>query len=210
MPYRTQSLETYLADAAAAKPTPGGGSASALAGAAGAAMACMAANFTIGKEKYKDAWPRVGELLAVCERARRELLEVVDEDAAAYAHVSAAYGMARSTPDEKERRAEAIQAALKQAIAPPLKALLACTDAIAVLDELAGLANPNLVSDVGVAAALLGGALDGAALNVEINLAPLKDAALVAAARAALDEKGRPARDAARKVLDKVYQRIRQ
>jgi len=208
--YAAYSVEDYLAEAAAARPTPGGGSASALAGAAGAAMACMAANFTVGKKKYKDRWERVGELLAVCERARQTLLGVVADDAAAYAHVSAAYAMPKDTPEQKTQRTAAIQDALKKAMEPPMTAFVACADALAVLDELAGLANPNLVSDVGVAAALLGGALDGARLNVEINLAFLKDEACVAAARRALEQKGPPARDAARKTLDKVSHRITQ
>jgi len=209
MPYRSETLETYLADASAAKPTPGGGSASALAGAVGAAMACMAANFTVGKKKYEAAWPRVTELLEACGAARDALLRCTDEDVAAYAHVSKAYGMPKDTPEQKAERTAAIQEALTVAMAPPLEAFRAAAEALCVLDELADLANPNLVSDVGVAAALLLGALDGARLNVEINLASLKDEDVVARTRGELEQTASGACAAGRKALDKVFRRIR-
>ncbi len=210
MPYRTDSIETYLADASAGQPTPGGGSASAAAGAVGVAMACMAANFTVGKKKFKDVEPRVRELLATCDDAREKLLQYVDDDVAAYTHVSNAYGMPKETDEDKAARRTAIQEALKIAMGTPMKAFATCAEILLVFDELADLANPNLISDVGVAAALVLGALEGARLNVEINLATLKDADLVASTRADLERLGPPAREAARNTLDKVTERIRQ
>ncbi|MFH1733056.1 MAG: cyclodeaminase/cyclohydrolase family protein [Planctomycetota bacterium] len=210
MPYRSEAVEKYLADASAGRPTPGGGSASAMAGAVGAAMACMAANFTVGKKKFKDVWPQVGELLAKCSEARDKLLQFADDDVAAYAHVARAYGMPKESPEEKSARAAAIQGALKVAMATPLKTFQTCAGALLVFEELADLANPNLISDVGVAAALVLGALEGAQLNVEINLGFIKDEDLVAATRAQLEQAGPSAREAARKTLDKVYERITQ
>jgi methenyltetrahydrofolate cyclohydrolase len=210
MAYCSESLETYLAQAAAGQPTPGGGSASAAAGAIGAAMACMAANFTIGKKKFKDVEARATELLATLDDAQGKLLRYVDEDVLSYARVSEAYGMPKETDEQKAERRTAIQDALKVAMATPLATFDTCCDAIGVLYELAHIANPNLISDVGVAAALLGGALDGAVLNVEINLAFLKDEALVAATRVRLEERGPAAREAAAKVLDKILAGIRQ
>ena len=210
MPYHSESLETYLGHAAAGRPTPGGGSASAAAGAIGAAMACMAANFTVGKKKFKDVEVRVSELLVTLDDARNKLLRYIDEDVLSYAGVSDAYGMPKETDEQKAGRRAAIQDALKVAMATPLNIFDTCCDAIAVLYELAHIANPNLISDVGVAAALLGGALEGAVLNVEINLAFLKDEALVAATRAHLEECGPTAREAAGKVLDKILAGIRQ
>ena len=210
MPYRSEAVEKYLADASAGRPTPGGGSASAMAGAVGVAMACMAANFTVGKKKFKDVWPRVGELLAKCDEARDKLLQFADDDVAAYAHVARAYGMAKESPEEKSARTAAIQDALKIAMATPLETFEICAGVLLVFEELADLANPNLISDVGVAAALVLGALEGAQLNVEINLAFLKDEGLVGTTRSQLERAGPPAREAARKTLDKVYERVRQ
>ena len=210
MPYRSESLEKYLAEASAGRPTPGGGSASALAGAVGVSMACMAANFTVGKKKFESAWPRVQELLAKCDESRDALLGYVDDDVASYSRVSAAYSMPKDTPEQKTVRAAAIQAALQAAMDTPMKVFLACADVLLIMGELARLANPNLVSDVGVAAALVLGALEGAQLNVEINLAFLKDEEIVAATRRKLERIGPAAREAVRKTLDKVYGAIRQ
>ena len=209
MAYKTEPVEKYLADASAGQPTPGGGSASAMAGAIGAAMACMAANFTVGKKKFKDVEPQVTELLAKCDGARDKLLQFADDDVAAYAHVSNAYSMPKETPEEKSARTAAIQEALKIAMATPLKTYLTCAEALLAFDELADLANPNLISDVGVAAAVVLGSLEGAQLNVEINLAYLKDDELVAATRAQIEQAGPPARAAAARALGKVYEQVR-
>jgi formiminotetrahydrofolate cyclodeaminase len=210
MQYRTQSLEKYLADASAGEPTPGGGSASAFAGALGAAMGCMAANFTVGRKKFERVWPRVSELLEQCERAREALLGLADADVAAYSHVSRAYAMPKETPDEKAARAAAIRDALKLAMQAPSKTFAVCAETIRAIDELADLANPNLLSDIGVAAALLLAALEGAQLNIEVNLACIKDEELTRATLADLNRSGAGARDTARRTLDKVYRRIRE
>ncbi len=209
MSYRTEPLEAYLEDAAAGRPTPGGGSVSALAGALGAAMACMAANFTVDKKKYKDVWPQVRELLDQCEAARSELLDLVDEDVAAYAQVSQALAMPTKTDSDRKARRAALEEAVKTAMQPPLRAFRACCRVIGTLPELGRHANPNLISDVGVAAALSLGGLEGSQINVEVNLAFMKDEDLVSRTRLELERDGEPARAAARKVLDKIYSRIR-
>ena len=118
--------------------------------------------------------------------------------------------MPKGTPEEKSARKTAIQQALKTAMETPMNTFLACADILVVLDELADLANPNLISDVGVAAALVLGALEGAQLNIEVNLALIKDEQLVEATRAKLDKSGSEARQTARKTLDRIYGRITQ
>ena len=102
--YIDGTVRAYVDESTAGTSTPGGGSISALAGALGMSMACMAANFTVGKKKYEKVWPRVSELLAVCDKARDELLQFTDDDVAAYSHVSAAYSMPKGTPEEKTAR----------------------------------------------------------------------------------------------------------
>lgn len=208
MAYRTESLQKYLADASAGQPTPGGGSASALAGAVGVSMACMAANFTVGKKKFESVWARTTEILRKLERDRDVLLQAVDDDVVAYSEVSRAYGMPKTTDAEKAARTEAIQDALKTALKTPMNVFIACASVLQNLGELAEIANPNLISDVGVAAALVLGALDGAELNVEINLVSLKDETVVKSTRALLAETGRKAREAGRATLDGVARRI--
>ena len=102
--YLYSTLRTYVEDASSAKPTPGGGSIAAAAGALGMSMACMAANFTVGKKKFKAVEGEVRKQLEACMKARDDLLRLMDEDTQAYAEVSAAYGMPKVTPEEKTAR----------------------------------------------------------------------------------------------------------
>jgi formiminotetrahydrofolate cyclodeaminase len=207
--YRTQAVETYLADAAAGIPTPGGGSASALAGALGAAMACMAANFTVGKKKFRPVEPEVRDILDECQAGMHALLEHVDADVAAYSAVDAAFALPKDTEERKAARTAAIQAALRVALATPLAAVRQCLALVRRLDRLVEVANPNLISDVGVAAVLLEAALRGAQINVEVNLASLRDEPFVAATRAELDAAAAEAAQAAATVLRRVHAALR-
>jgi len=206
--YRTKPVETYLADAAAKLPAPGGGSVSALAGALGASMAAMAANFTVGKKKFRDVEPEVRAILEQCDAGWKRLLELMDADVAAYSTVSAAYGMPKGTDAEKAARRAAIQDALKVALAEPLATLRQCHALIELLDRLVETANPNLISDVGVAAILLEAALRGAKINVEINLAWLKDKPFVGQTRDEIDRAADGAAQTAASVLQRVYQKM--
>ncbi|HRU05577.1 MAG TPA: cyclodeaminase/cyclohydrolase family protein [Candidatus Brocadiia bacterium] len=182
-----ESIRKYLEDASSGSPTPGGGSVAALAGAAGVSMACMAANFTTGP-KYQAIQESIQRLLGQCAALRDDLAEIIDKDAEAYASVGQAYAMPRSTPAEKEARAQAIQNALRTAMEPPLSAVRACRAALGHIRELADLANPGLITDVGVAAILTEAALRAARLNVEINLKGIKNQKVVTTIRAEMDE----------------------
>jgi len=203
--YRTQAVETYLADAAAGIPAPGGGSVSAFTGALGAAMACMAANFTVGKKKFRHVEPEVQDILDECEAGRLALLEQMDADVAAYSTVDAAFALPKDTEEQRAARTTTIQAALRTALATPLAAARQCLALLRRLDRLAETANPNLISDVGVAAILLEAAVRGAKLNVEVNLASLHDKPFVTATRVGLDAEAAEAADTAASVLRRVY-----
>lgn len=168
-------LRRYLDDLAAGLPAPGGGSAAALAAATGAALISMVANFTIGKEKYKSAEEEVKKALSSAEQLREKLINLVDEDVAAYKKVSRAYGLPKDSPEDKRRRQLAIQEGLKQALAPPLEVCRCCHEAIKMCPLMAGKGNVNLISDVVVAVVLLEAAFQSALLNVEINLKGIKD-----------------------------------
>lgn len=206
--YRTGPLEKYVADAAAGLPAPGGGSVSSLAGALGAAMAAMAAHFTVGRKKFAAVEPEVRALLQQCDAGCRRLLELMDRDVEAYGTVSAAYGLPRDTDEQKAARTAAIQNALVVAMAEPLATFRQCRDLLRLLDRLVETANPNLISDVGVAAILLEAALRGAKINVEINLASLKDQALVNATRQEIDAGAAEAARTAASVLQRVYAKM--
>ncbi len=206
--YIDGTIRAYVDDASAGVPTPGGGSIAALAGALGMSMACMSANFTVGKKKFKDVEREVRGHLDACLKARDELLRLMDEDTQAYAGVSAAYGMPRETSEQKSARRAAIQKALVVAMDAPLRAVRMCRESLRVLSGLADVANPNLISDVGVAAVLAEAALRAAKLNVEINLKFLKDEELVAATRSEIEEAAREAAENARSTLETVVAAI--
>lgn len=206
--YLDGPIREYLDDSASGKSAPGGGSVSALAGALGASMASMACNFTIGKKKFADVEDRVKEILALCEEKRIKLLELMDADVSEYSKVTAAYGMPKETDEEKAARKAAIQEALKAAMAVPLEAFRACNEVIQSLKNLVDIANPNLISDVGVAAMLCTSGLDGAKLNVEINLAFLKDEELIAKVREEIDSATFLAKQVQAEVVEKVRQKI--
>jgi formiminotetrahydrofolate cyclodeaminase len=182
--YLDGSIRQYLDDSASGKSAPGGGSVSALAGALGASMASMACNFTVGKKKFADVEDRVKEILALCEEKRGKLLEFMDADVSEYSKVTDAYGMPKETDEEKEARRAAIQEALKAAMAVPLEAFRACNDVI----RTAG--------------------LEGAKLNVEINLAFLKDEELVAKVREEIDSTAFLAKQVQAEVVEKVRQKV--
>jgi formiminotetrahydrofolate cyclodeaminase len=206
--YRDGSIRKYLEDAAAGSATPGGGSVSAFAGALATTMGSMAANFTLGRKKFLDVEPRVKRVLARLDRERQNLLELMDLDVEAYGAVSAAHAGPKETPEEKAARSAKIQEALVVAMDVPLRTVRACLDVLRELAQLADVANPNLISDVGVSAILAEAALRGAKLNVEINLVSLMDEAL---AKRTGEEIGSAAEEAARtlgEVLTKVSAKI--
>jgi len=152
---------------------------------------------SLGARKTRTALAAVGvtvgvaavvqRILGVLESCRAKLLDLADADAGAYAQVGAAYGMPRGTDEEKAARQAAIQEALKAAARVPLAITEACVDTIVALVELREKANPNLLSDVACSADLALAALRCACLNVDINLAALKNGEYVAQVRQVID-----------------------
>lgn len=178
MSFRETTLTGFLDELSSGAATPGGGCASALAGALAAGLVGMVARNTGGLD----------EIAADADRLRARLEELVDADAAAFDQVMAAFRLPKEAPEEKEARSSAIQAAYRAAVAPPLSV---CRDALAVLvlaERVTVLGNPNAASDAGVAALLAASALEGAALNVDINLGSIKDDAFRAESATAVEE----------------------
>jgi len=174
-------LTAFAEALASSAPTPGGGCAAALSGALAAGLAAMVARATAGSEKFADRADEMNEAAAEADRLRSELLSLVDADAAAFDQVMAAFRMPKETPDQQAARSQAIQDGYRAAVEPPLRV---CTHSVRVLElavQVAEQGNPNAVSDAGVAALLASAALEGAALNVEINLGSIKDGAFRAA-----------------------------
>lgn len=176
-----KSVKTLLEDFRSAAPTPGGGSASALAGAVGASLLAMVAGLPKPRASADADLRTLREAGERSSALAIELEGLVDRDSEAYELVVSAYRLAKGTDEEKAVRARRIQEALVMAITAPLDVMRACRAAIALGPTLQEHGNSNASSDVQVGLELLGAALRGARLNVEVNLASVKDPAYIAA-----------------------------
>lgn len=201
----TLRVEEFLRRLASGDPTPGGGSASALAGALGASLVSMVCNLTLGRERYADFEADARALQTEADALRMRLERGIDEDAAAYDRVIATYRLPRGSDQEKAARSAAIQKATQEAALVPLALAEASATVIDLAERALGRTNPNAASDLAVAALLGVAALDGAAANVEINLLSLKDELAKAeiAARLAKARNGR--REQAARVVAQTH-----
>jgi formiminotetrahydrofolate cyclodeaminase len=189
---------------ASSDPVPGGGSASALAGAMGAALIHMVVELTDGRPAAAGHEETLTEIRTAAVAWQAELLNLAEMDASAYTAVVQARRLPRESELERNARDVQVGAAIREATRVPLATALAASEVLELALRLAPIGNRNAVSDVGVAALLSTAALRGAALNVEINLPyvtaddELRAEAATETARllATLDERDRAVRDA--------------
>lgn len=174
------SLEGFCRELASGTPTPGGGSAAALAGALSASLAAMVARLTLGSERYREAWKSMEAVRDLAESIKETLLNLVDRDAEAYDGVLAAMRLPRATGVEQEARFLAIEEAVRRAAAVPLAVLETLSRMPDLLRTALERGNPNCLSDVGVAIQLLQASAAGAAYNVGINLGCFRDRGVAA------------------------------
>ncbi|HUX41037.1 MAG TPA: glutamate formimidoyltransferase [Rectinemataceae bacterium] len=156
---------------------PGGGSVAALAGSLGAALAAMVGNLTVGKKGYEAKWSELSALAVKAQSVKERLLDAVDEDTAAFNGILEAGRLPKATEAEKAAREAALEAANKRAAEVPLASAKASLEAAKLCVEAAEKGNVNSVSDAGVGALMARSAVIGAAFNVLINLAGVKDRA---------------------------------
>jgi methenyltetrahydrofolate cyclohydrolase len=172
-----KSLRDVLAAFASPRPTPGGGSASALAAATGAALLRMVAALPKTRTGSEDDRSALTAAAAGLTGVQQQLMEAVDGDAAAYDAVVAAYRQPASTDAERAGRTGAIARAMHRATDVPLGVMRLSVLGLTHAETVAAHGHRPAASDVGVAIALLRAGLHGARLNVAINLGGLSDAA---------------------------------
>jgi formiminotetrahydrofolate cyclodeaminase len=165
------------------EPTPGGGSASALGGAVGASLLAMVAGLPKPRAERIEDTERLTAAGARCAAIGDSLAALMDRDSRAYDLVVAAFRLPKSTEEEQAARGIRIQEALRSATEAPLEVMRACAEAIGLAAVVAAFGNRNAVSDVRVGLELLRAGLRGAKLNVDVNLANIKDEIFVAAVR---------------------------
>lgn len=174
-------VDTQFTDALASKaPTPGGGGASAYAGALAAALGSMVVNLTMGKPKFAAVEGELRMTMDKLEMCRAELLGLIDEDARAFSALAASWKLPKDTPRKAEKRHAAEQAALSGACEVPLQIMRICAKVIELDEFLAHNGSRLALSDVGASAIIAKGALRAAALNVYINTNLMDDVALAA------------------------------
>lgn len=165
------TLDGWLDELAGGSPTPGGGSAAALAGTLAAALVAMVARLTIGKKAYAAVDTRAREILAEAETLRAQLRRLVDEDAAAYGGVSRAYKIPKDDPT----RARAIDDALVAACRTPADVAQRAARVLVLAREIGTIGNKNASSDATVGQLLAQTAIKGAAENIKVNVAAMSD-----------------------------------
>jgi formiminotetrahydrofolate cyclodeaminase len=171
-----RTVNALLQDFRSPAPTPGGGSAAALAGAVGASLLAMVAALPKPRASTAADLQLLRDAGERCTALAADLESLVDRDSEAYELVVSAYRLPKATDEEKAARTRAIQDALRVAIAAPLDVMRASNAAIALVPVLQAHANQNASSDVQVGLELLRAGLRGARVNVEINLGGVKDA----------------------------------
>jgi glutamate formiminotransferase/formiminotetrahydrofolate cyclodeaminase len=180
-------LREFCNETLSDSPAPGGGSVAALMGALGASLGGMVANLSAGKRGWDDKLESFSNWAVKAQQFKDELLSLVDEDTSAFNKVMDAFALPKESAEDKAARATAIEEATKYAAEVPLKVMETASKTYELLAAMAEKGNPPSVSDVGVGALATRACIEGAALNVRINLAQLKDEKF----KAALQEKVR-------------------
>ena len=185
-------------------PAPGGGSAAALEGALGAALSAMVCALTIGKKKYADVQTLAEETGKKAQELKARFVDVMDRDTEAFNAVSAVFAMPKDTDAEKAARKAAMQAALKGCTKTPFEMMQLSCEALELTRSVVGRLNASAASDLGCAALSLKAGIQGAWLNVLINIGGIQDEAFVAQYR----REGQALLDRALPLADEIYQEV--
>ena len=178
-----ETAAVFTEKLASSAPTPGGGGASALAGAIGIALGNMVGELTVGKKKYADVEEEIKALMAEAQEIRQEFLRLVDADAEAFEPLAKAYSIPKDDPE----RDTVMEGALKVGASVPADIVRTCGRALEVIKEFAAKGSRLAISDAGCAAVLCKAAMKAAALNVFINTKSMKDRAYADELNAEMD-----------------------
>lgn len=185
-------------------PAPGGGSAAALEGALGAALTAMVCGLTVGKKKYAEFEELVQSAQAKALDLKARFVDVMDRDTEAFNVVSAAFGMPKATDEEKAARSAAIQKGLEGCTKTPFEMMELAVETLELTASILGKSNDSAASDLGVSALSLRAAIQGAWLNVLINIGSLKNKELAEDYRA----KGEALLAKALPLADQIYDAV--
>ncbi|HTX73878.1 MAG TPA: glutamate formimidoyltransferase [Rectinemataceae bacterium] len=204
-PLVSMKVDAFVDEVASDSPAPGGGSVAALAGGLGAALVAMVCNLTVGKKGYEASWAELSSLALRAQAVKEALVRAVDEDTAAFNDLMEAMKLPKASDAQKAAREAALQEGYKKAAGVPLETARTCLEALRLCIDAAAKGNANSVTDVGVGALMARAGVEGAALNVLINLGAITDAAYVARMKA----EAQSVVDEADRFRDQVLQQVR-
>ncbi len=189
-------------------PAPGGGSVAALSGMLGASLVAMVCRLTIGKKGYEAQESEASAVLSEADRLAESLLRRIDLDTEAFNEVMAAFKLPKDTEADKAARAAAIQSGYKSAIQSPQAIARECQEVLHLAERLLGRSNTNALSDLGVAGQQAMAGVEGALMNVRINLPSIKDADFVTSANNELDGHLAASRESAQRIYEAVTREL--
>lgn len=203
------TIQEFLDVLSSKEPVPGGGGASALAGALGNALGQMVSNLTIGKKKYALVEDEIKELAERMKGIQGQFTQLADQDAKVFAPLAKCYSLPSDTEEEKAYKAEVMEARLLDASLVPMEIMEKAAEMLEIMDILADKGSRMAVSDVGVGVQFIRTALLGAVMNVYINTKSMKNRGKAEEMNEKAERLIREGTEAADRIYQKVLGQLR-
>ena len=205
----SMTIQEFLDVLSPKEPVPGGGGASALAGALGNALGQMVANLTIGKKKYALVEDEIKELAERMKGIQGQFSALADQDAKVFAPLAKCYSLPSGTEEEKAYKAEVMEARLLDASLVPMEIMEKASEMLEIMDILADKGSRMAVSDVGVGVQFIRTALLGAVMNVYINTKSMKNREKAEEMNEKAERLIKEGTEAADRIYQKVLEQLR-
>ena len=205
----SMTIQEFLDVLSSKEPVPGGGGASALAGALGNALGQMVANLTIGKKKYALVEDEIKELAERMKGIQGQFSALADQDAKVFAPLAKCYSLPSGIEEEKAYKAEVMEARLLDASLVPMEIMEKASEMLEIMDILADKGSRMAVSDVGVGVQFIRTALLGAVMNVYINTKSMKNSEKAEEMNEKAERLIKEGTEAADRIYQKVLEQLR-
>lgn len=205
----SMTIQEFLDVLSSKEPVPGGGGASALAGALGNALGQMVSNLTIGKKKYALVEDEIKELAERMKGIQGQFTQLADQDAKVFAPLAKCYSLPSGTEEEKAYKAEVMEARLLDASLVPMEIMEKAAEMLEIMDILADKGSRMAVSDVGVGVQFIRTALLGAVMNVYINTKSMKNREKAEEMNEKAERLIKEGTEAADRIYQKVLEQLR-
>ena len=205
----SMTIQEFLDVLSSKEPVPGGGGASALAGALGNALGQMVSNLTIGKKKYALVEDEIKELAERMKGIQGQFTQLADQDAKVFAPLAKCYSLPSDTEEEKAYKAEVMEARLLDASLVPMEIMEKAAEMLEIMDILADKGSRMAVSDVGVGVQFIRTALLGAVMNVYINTRSMKNREKAEEMNEKAERLIKEGTEAADRIYQKVLEQLR-